>query len=157
MEIGARQAGANDIDVVASLVDQAVDELRARRGGEIWAALEARPGPYRDDLRAELDSPRHCLIVGTIDKVVVGYAAANPQELQDGRTLGRITDIYVMPEGRGVGVGEALMDALEAWAGNLGLIGLDAIALPGDRETKNFFETFGMVARAIAVHRRLAP
>ena len=145
------------MDIVASLVAQAIGELRARRGGEIWAALDARPAPYEDGLQAEIESPHHILFVGTIDAVVVGYAAAHPQPLQDGRVLGRITEIYVVPDGRGVGVGESLMGVLEAWATELGLIGLDSIALPGDRETKNFFETFGMVARAIAVHRPLAP
>jgi hypothetical protein len=29
------------------------------------------------------------------------------------------------------------------------------VALPGMRESKNFFERFGLVARAITVHRRL--
>jgi hypothetical protein len=27
--------------------------------------------------------------------------------------------------------------------------------MPGDRNTKNFFESFGLVARAITVHRDL--
>ena len=35
------------------------------------------------------------------------------------------------------------------------LVGLDAVALPGDRDTQNFVETFGLVARAIQVHRSL--
>lgn len=157
MEIGARPAEPGDVDVVASLVVQAIEELRARRGGEIWAALDARPAPHEDGLLAEIEAPHHALFVGTIDGVVVGYAAAHPQPLQDDRTLGRISEIFVVPEGRGVGVGESLMGALEAWAIELGLSGLDSIALPGDRQTKNFFETFGMVARAIAVHRPLAP
>ena len=47
------------------------------------------------------------------------------------------------------------MDAVLAWAGEQGCVGVDALALPGDRATKNFFETFGLVARAIVVHRDL--
>ena len=35
--------------------------------------------------------------------------------------------------------------------------GIDGFALPGDRETKNFFERFGLTARAILVHRSLLP
>jgi hypothetical protein len=31
------------------------------------------------------------------------------------------------------------------------------MALPGNRATKNFFETFGRTARAIVVHRTLNP
>jgi hypothetical protein len=36
-----------------------------------------------------------------------------------------------------------------------GCVGIDALALPGNRQTKNFFESFGFTARAIVVHRRL--
>ena len=36
-----------------------------------------------------------------------------------------------------------------------GAVGIEALALPGDRATKNFFEAQGMVARAIIVHRQL--
>jgi hypothetical protein len=32
---------------------------------------------------------------------------------------------------------------------------VDSLALPGDRHTKNFFEAFGLVARAIVVHKTL--
>jgi hypothetical protein len=47
------------------------------------------------------------------------------------------------------------MEAVLAWAGERGCVGVDALALPGSRETKNFFESFGLVARAIVVHRDL--
>jgi hypothetical protein len=47
------------------------------------------------------------------------------------------------------------MDAIVAWAEAAGCVGIDSLALPGNRETKNFFETFGLVARAIVVHRPL--
>lgn len=36
-----------------------------------------------------------------------------------------------------------------------GCLGIDALALPGNRETKNFFEASGLTARAIVVHRSL--
>jgi hypothetical protein len=48
-----------------------------------------------------------------------------------------------------------LMDQLVEWCRERGCIGVDSLALPGDRATKNFFESFGLVARAIIVHRRL--
>jgi hypothetical protein len=54
-----------------------------------------------------------------------------------------------------VGVGEAVMDHLVAWCRAQGCFGVDSLALPGDRQTKNFFESFGLVARAIVVHRPL--
>jgi hypothetical protein len=47
------------------------------------------------------------------------------------------------------------MDAVLAWCRECGCFGVDSLALPGNRETKNFFESFGLVARAIVVHRNL--
>ena len=48
------------------------------------------------------------------------------------------------------------MDALIEWCRAQGCFGVDSLALPGDRHTKNFFESFGLVARAIVVHRSLS-
>ena len=48
------------------------------------------------------------------------------------------------------------MQALVDWCGARGCFGVDSLALPGDRHTKNFFESFGLVARAIVVHRSAA-
>ena len=62
------------------------------------------------------------------------------------------------PRGRAsVGVGEAVMDAVMTWSESKGCRGIDGFALPGDRETQNFFERFGLTARAILVHRSLLP
>ena len=44
---------------------------------------------------------------------------------------------------------------LLAWATAQGCFGIDALALPGNRATKNFFERYGLTARAIIVHKRL--
>jgi hypothetical protein len=48
-----------------------------------------------------------------------------------------------------------MMQALVDWCTERGCMGVDSLALPGDRHTKNFFESFGLVARAIVVHRPL--
>jgi GNAT superfamily N-acetyltransferase len=60
-----------------------------------------------------------------------------------------------MPDARSVGVGEALMDLIVAWCEQRRCVGIDAHALPGNRATKNFFETFGFKARLLTVHRPL--
>ena len=75
------------------------------------------------------------------------------ERLTDGGLLGVVDDIYVDPGARSVGVGEALMDHVLAWCRDQGCFGVDSLALPGDRATKNFFESFGLVARAIVVHK----
>jgi GNAT superfamily N-acetyltransferase len=75
--------------------------------------------------------------------------------LADGGRLGTVTDLYTEPGCRELGIGEAMMESLVDWCRAAGCFGVDSLALPGDRHTKNFFEAFGLVARAIVVHRSL--
>lgn len=151
----ARPATAGDLGVLTSLAETAVAELRPQRGGELWWRREARPGEVGDALTALLDDPEALVVVGTIDEVVVGYGIVRTEALRDGTLLAVVDDLYVEPGAREIGVGELVMDALVAWATGRGCVGIDALALPGNRAAKNFFERFGLTARAIVVHRRL--
>ena len=153
---GARRAADADLAVVAELAAQAAAEMAPLRGGSVWSRLEARPEPLHEGLARDLHDDDALVVVGTIDGAVVGYGAVRLVELHDGARLGRVGDIYVLPEARGVGVGEAMMERLLDWAARRGCIGVDSLALPGDRNTKNFFETHGLVARSITVHRALS-
>jgi ribosomal protein S18 acetylase RimI-like enzyme len=150
----ARPAGPDDIGALAVLAREAIEELTSQRGGDLWRGTMARREPIETGLSAELARPG-CLVVGTVDDVVVGYGAIELGQLADGRTLATITDLYVTPSARGIGVGEAVMGLLESHARQAGAVGMDSVALPGDRATKNFFESFGLKARAIIVHRSL--
>jgi GNAT superfamily N-acetyltransferase len=151
----ARPAGAADVGRLAELAQQAVQELAPTKGGDIWARREARAAPYAESFTAELAADDRLVLVGEIDHSVIGYAVVHLETLRDRGVLGVIDDIYVEPDAREVGVGECLMDAIVAWCSARGCVGVDGLALPGNRATKNFFETFGLVARAIVVHRRL--
>lgn len=157
MEEHARAATEADLEVVGVLAQRAIDELRPHRGGAVWSRQTARPEPVEESIRAAWAAPDHHVTVGLIDDVVVGYAVVRFDVLRDGGRLAIIEDIYTEPEARAVGIGEALMDDALAWSREQGCFGIDALALPGDRETKNFFETAGLVARAIVVHRSLEP
>ena len=44
-EEGCRPAGAGDVPRIAELAGEAIRELRANRGGEVWARSAARPDP----------------------------------------------------------------------------------------------------------------
>lgn len=154
---GARRARVDDVGTLAELATMAIDELAAGRGGVVWRRTTARRPPLSASLAAAIDAPDQLVVAGTIDDVVVGYAVAHTAVLDDGGRLGVLDDLYTQPEARAVGVGEAMMDAVLAWAVDEGCFGLDSLALPGDRATKNFFERYGLVARAIVVHRPLDP
>lgn len=155
----ARTAVVGDLDAIALLTRQGIAELRPNRGGAVWHRYEAAAEPHEPRLGALLsgEDPTGLAVVGTIDDVVVGYGLVGTDTLHDGATIAVVSDLYVDPEARGIGLGEAMMDQLVAWAEDRGAIGIDALALPGDRHTKNFFETFGLTARAIVVHRDLGP
>ena len=151
----ARPATGDDLARVAELSRQARAEVESERGGATFLAREARGDSVVDDLAPALADGERCVLVGTLDGVVVGFASARTERLRDGTVHGVIGDLYVEPEARGVGVGEALMDALLAWAAERGCKGIDATALPGDRATKNFFEGSGFTARLLVMHHRV--
>lgn len=155
MDVSARPATADDLSALVTLATAAIEELTPNRGGDVWRRQQARPLPPRDSLRHDLESDDAHVVVGTIDDTVIGYGVLRVEHLRDGSKLGVIADLFTLEGARGVSVGEEVMDALIAWATEQGCFGVDSLALPGDRHTKNFFESFGLVARAIVVHRSL--
>ena len=148
MHEAARPATAEDTPAIGALFRAATEELRAERGGELWARERDRDGGFAapDD---------GLVLVGTIDDAVVGYAVVRVKGLADGGLLAVLDDVFVEVDARGVGIGELLLNAAIAFARERGCVGIDSLALPGMRGSKNFFEAAGLVARAIVVHRRL--
>jgi GNAT superfamily N-acetyltransferase len=155
VEVAARPATPDDVATIDGLADEAIVEQVDGRGGAIWAVREAVRQPRGEGLAAAIADPEQLVLVGTIDDTVVGYATAEREVLADGSTLGVLTAVFVLPDGRAISVGEVLLDAVIEWCRSHGCVGLDAYALPGNRDTKNFFETFGLTARLIVVHKRL--
>jgi len=143
----ARRSTVDDSSVVAALREAALVEQAPLRGGELYTAREARPLPAADDAD-------RALWVGDLAGVVVGYLAGRTEDLVTGR-LGVVEALYVDPDCRAVGVGEAMMALALDWFASLGCVGVDAIALPGARATKNFFEESGFTSRLLVMHHRL--
>ena len=152
---GCRPATEDDLPRLADLARLAIAELPPMKGGDVWAAREARGEPLDESLKPALVDPDTRVLCGTIDEAVIGYAVVRVEPLRDGGRLGVLDDIFVEPEAREVGVGEALVDDVIDWCREAGCIGIDSSALPGNRSTKNFFETFGFTARMIVVHKWL--
>jgi ribosomal protein S18 acetylase RimI-like enzyme len=155
VEEQVRRANPQDLGRVAVLATDAIAELEPTKGGAVWARREARPLPVEGSLAADLASEDHEMVVGTLDDVVLGYGVARVERLRDGSLLGVVEDLYVDPGARDLSLGEVMMDHLLAWCAERGCFGVDSLALPGNRATKNFFERFGLVARAIVVHKPL--
>jgi GNAT superfamily N-acetyltransferase len=145
VEVTVRPATPEDDDRLRALQAMAIAEQVDGRGGYVWSEREALRVPPGES---------HT-IVGEIDGTVMGYASVGLDTLADGKPLGVVTAIFVEPGAREVAVGEAMLDDVIAWCSSKGCVGIDAHALPGNRETKNFFETFGFTARLLVVHRKL--
>jgi GNAT superfamily N-acetyltransferase len=147
----ARPATGADRGRLAELVAAARAEIVDQRGGPLHILRDIRPLDEDDALLEQAE----CVVVGEYDDVVVGYAALHVERLSDGSDLAVLDDIYVEPDAREVGVGDVVMRAVLDWCRARHCRGVDAVALPGNRAIKNFFERFGLTARAIVVHRPL--
>jgi len=151
----SRPATADDIPYVVELAALMRAELGAMRGGALWLDRDAWPEPLIAAYTGLLDRKDARLFVGTIDGVIVGFAAVVVEALRSGARLGVVTDLFVELAAREVGVGEALAESLVEYCQTAGCIGVDATALPGHRAAKNFFEAHGFTARALTMHHRL--
>lgn len=146
---------AGDLVDVVRLIGDAHRAVEGQRGGSHWLATAALPEPLAETVAGALREPTCVALVGLIDDVPVGIALARLDVWREATKVGLVRYLYVEPEARQVGVGEALLDTIVEWAKANGCDALESMALPGDRELKNMFERYGLVARAIVVHRRL--
>jgi GNAT superfamily N-acetyltransferase len=151
----ARAATTSDLPAVLELAAAMRRELDRQRGGELWLARDARAEPLDAAYAALVAADDATVVVGTIDGAVVGFATIEVETMRDGRTIAVVRDLYVDPDARAVGVGEAIGEHITEFARAAGCVGIDAYALPGARETKNFFERSGFTARALVMHKRL--
>ncbi len=156
----ARLALADDLPALVAIGERIRAELAPHRGGDLLLHAEDGVTPWRDRLADAVAATtdeigRDVVVVGTFDDVVFGMAVLRHRRLSDDRMIGELDDFCVDAEAREVGIGEAMMDLVIERLEAAGASGVDARALPGDRETKNFFESFGLKARQLIVHRAL--
>lgn len=150
----ARSATLDDLDAIAAIAGRIAADLPDKRGGPLFLRRESG-GDASRRAEAQMASSQGFVIVGTYDDVPFGYAVVEIETLDDGGLLARVDDLAVDEEARGSGIGEAMMNLVLDTARELGCFGIDSRALPGDRHTKNFFESFGLKARLLVVHKSL--
>lgn len=153
----ARVANRNDAARVSELARELIAVLLDSRGGAPVAATIAALGGA-DDLATRLaGEDGGGIVVGTYDGVVVGFAVVElPQGLSPSGAAS-IVALYVEPEVRRVGVGEAVLNEVARLALAHGATSLDVPALPGDAQTKSFLEAMGLRARLLVMNRALSP
>ena len=128
-------------------------ELANERGGPLFLADRADRSTA-SLIEGSAQGSSRCDIV-LADGALVGWAYTTIRHLVNGSSVATIEEIAVDAQARAIGAGEALLDATLAWCRAQGCDGVDSFALPGARETKNFFETFGLKARLLTVHLNL--
>ncbi|PIE31737.1 MAG: hypothetical protein CSA55_05000 [Ilumatobacter coccineus] len=141
IETMCRPATRADIGVLNDLEGRARRSLVDQRGGQRWLR---RHRPHHWDTMLDR------VVVASIDGVVLGYLVIELDDL-----VASIIDLYVLPDARDVGLGESLVDHALRWARELDCRSVEAWALPGDRETKNLYETAGLIACEITVSASL--
>jgi GNAT superfamily N-acetyltransferase len=149
-----RPAQEDDRETCIALLSRALAEMDGVRGGALLR--DSATGEQLLD-RWQHQSPDDAtLYVGEFHNVVVGLAAAATFTRHHGAVRsGRIECCYVEEEARGVGVGTALMEAIVAWCTERGCRDIDALALPGDRHSKQRLEAAGFTARLLVLNRPL--
>ncbi len=157
LEVLARSASVEDLAAIAEIRASQIEAVAENRGGGLLGEQDRslNGSDHLEHLQAALASDDHELVVGALDGYPFGYGLMSISQLEPGRLLAVVEDLVVEPEARHVGLGETVMTELVERAKARGCFGIDSRALPGDRETKNFFESFGLKARLLVVHRKL--
>jgi len=155
VEVGARLATEGDIPTLAELYREYRDALVGERGGTAHLLKEALGEPLDARFGSILRDQSWLVLVGTLDEAPIGLAAARIETMPDSSRLVTVEVVYVDPGAREVGVGERLLGSSVEWAARHGAAGVDIRVLPGMRESKNFLEGSGFVARLLVMHQRL--
>ena len=156
LKMSVRQAKLEDAPELARLRHLACEHIAQQRGGAVALLSEF---PEQDSLKASLEpgsDTERLFIIALIGNTPVGYCSAAITQLEQGYALCRISELFVESPAQEIGMGALLLQFTTQWAVERQCAGIDATVMPGDRETKNFFETFGLVARAITVHQDLS-
>ena len=146
-----RPADLDDADDVAQLElleEAARSAVDGQRGGERWLLEHPEIGGRWPERARE---PGVDVLVAHVGEVVVGYLVA---VLGDDAVV-RIDQVWVDPQARECGFGDALLDAAIERARAEGATAVEGESLPGDRHTKNLYERAGIVARLITTYREL--
>ena len=147
MQVFTRRASESDCEVLELLEREARTSIDNFRGGTRLADEIELVGTNLSDSLS--DGSVKIFVAGT-NEVVMGYLVARLGEAKSG-AMATIEQVFVTKDVRNLGIGDALVTAVIAWARTESLVALDGFALPGDRETKNLYERSGLVARLITV------
>lgn len=140
-----RVAVASDTGQLEWLEAEARHRLVDQRGGQRWLEThDQRTGAWPDAISSGN------VVVAHIDDVIVGYLVIGVDV-----PLANVDEVYVTPQARELGFGDAMLGVALARARSAGCSVIEGEALPGDRDTKNLYERAAIKARLITVSAEL--
>ena len=149
-----RAASRADAGPLAVLEREARASVAMTRGGARWLDEHPEVGegwPAATETRSVFVAVLTDIAGPPGAELVVGYLVLDV----DG-PIAHVDQVYVTPEARQLGFGDALLELATESARQSGAAYLEGHALPGDRETKNLYERAGITARLITVSRPLS-
>jgi ribosomal protein S18 acetylase RimI-like enzyme len=153
MQIAARRASPDDLNTLMGLYRDLEAEQTSLK--KMWPLADALAEPADTAMKEALVDPETAVFLGTIDDLPLGFLMIRSEPLlpQAGEErVASIRFVYTDHDARGVGVGEAMIDAALGEFRERGFTRFDAYVLPGHRFAKNFFESAGFAARSIVMH-----
>lgn len=158
-----RRATPADLPVIAHFAAQLVRFHHALDARRFFCEEPVEPG-YEGWLRHELQEPRAVLLVaeragqGGEPKVIVGYVYGRMEE-RDWNSLldacGCLHDVYVAEEGRGTGVGAALVEAMATHLKEMGAPRLVLSTATQNLPAQRLFERLGFRRTMVEMTREL--
>jgi GNAT superfamily N-acetyltransferase len=147
-----RRSELADVTALTALEAEARRAVAETRGGARWLQLHEPIGSGWTDVMAarsvfvaELDGGRGA--------TPVGYLVADVRD--DAERVLVVEQVFVHPEARELGFGDALLAAAADHGRASGATLIEGETLPGDRTIKNLYERAGITARLIIVSSRL--
>ncbi len=144
-----RKAVEADASSLQLLEQEGRQEVQQFRGHQ--ALLSELPNGS-DRWSQTISSSEHSVLVAEVAQQVVAYICA---EFNKASLVCSVTQIFVDPQARQLGIGARLVGETAVIARGYGCTRLDANALPGDRKMKNLLERVGMPARLIVASTTL--
>ena len=136
VDIFVRPSTASDSDVVESHLELARKEASQYRGA-------GTSSPERGPLSLNY-------VAGVGETIMASLSASGAKD-----TSVFIHHVFVIPDAREIGLGDALILHLLDELRGLGVAHVSAHALPGDRAMKNLCERHGLVAQTIVLAKSL--
>ncbi|MGZ0150705.1 GNAT family N-acetyltransferase [Kribbella sp. WER1] len=96
-----------------------------------------------DRWRQRLSEPRAYQVIASIDGTPAGMAGAFLDEHSPDGDTAELVSMWVAPPGRGKGVGNVLMQAVEDWARGTGATTLKLSVVPGNDRAHNLYLRHG--------------